>query len=160
MSQVEILKQNGYDFLWIDGYLWMWNIPIEQELQKKMAEVAYGDVLVAGYGLGLVQGFLVANPKVDSVLTIEIRQEVVGLCREHYGEIHGKVIIGDFFEFLREDDKVYDCAIGDTWEDIIPERLEEYKRFKVRARELIKPDGKILAWGSDYFEYLIEKEKG
>lgn len=36
--KVEILTQKNYNFLWIDDYLWMWDIPVEQALQKKIAE--------------------------------------------------------------------------------------------------------------------------
>jgi len=46
MSKVEILQQKGYNFLWIDKNLTMWDIPIERKIQKKIAEQAFGDVLV------------------------------------------------------------------------------------------------------------------
>ena len=35
--KVEILEQKGHKFLWINDYLWMWDIPVEQMLQKKIA---------------------------------------------------------------------------------------------------------------------------
>lgn len=33
--KVQILKQNGYNFLWINDYLWMWDIPIERKKDAK-----------------------------------------------------------------------------------------------------------------------------
>ena len=47
--KVELLKQKGHTFLWLDDYLWMWDIPIERKIQKSIANKAYGKVLVAGY---------------------------------------------------------------------------------------------------------------
>jgi len=154
---IELLKQKGYNFLWINDYLWMWDIPIERASQKRIADNSYGDVLVAGYGLGIVQKYLLQNKKVTSITTVEIHPEVEKICKEEYGKIYGdKIIIGDFYKFdttLR-----YDCVIGDIWEDIIPEQLERYKKFKTKAEQMLKPTGKILAWGKDFFEYLIKEE--
>lgn len=157
MSKVEILIQNEHPFLWIDGDLWMWDIPVEQKMQKRIADQAFGKVLVAGYGLGIVQRFLVQNPEVSSTTTIEIQPKVLELCKKHYGEIHGIAAVGDFYRDLFY--TKYDCIIGDIWADIIPDNLSDYKVFKEKALTLLRPGGKIMAWGAEYYEYLIEKEK-
>jgi len=156
MAEVQILKQNGYNFLWIEGYLWMWDIPVEVEIQNKIAEQAFGDVLVAGYGLGIVQESLIKNLKVKSLLTVESIPEVIEKCKKVYEKINGNVKIDNFYNF--ETNKKYDCIIGDIWEDIIPNSLNEYVKFKRKAQSLLKPDGKILAWGKDFFEYLLHSK--
>ncbi len=154
---VEILQMKGNNFLWIDDYLWMWDIPTEQEIQKGIAAKAYGNVLVVGYGLGLVQMYCKRNPCIDRLLTLEKNKDVVGICRRVFGEIYGKCKVIDFYKF--ETDVKFDCIIGDIWKEIVPESLDEYKRFKNQAEKFLKLGGKIFAWGQDYFEYLIEKEK-
>ena len=145
MPEVEILQQKNYNFLWVDGALWMWDIPVEQEAQESIAQKAFNDVLVAGYGLGIVQRHLLENPKVNSVLTVEKIPGVINECKRTYGKLFGDVEIGDFYKY--HSDKRFDCIIGDMWEDMIPNSLKLYKKFKDKAQELIKPDGKILAWG-------------
>ena len=156
MVKVEILQQKGYNFLWINKYLWMWDIPVERLAQKKIAEQARGNVLVAGYGLGIVQKFLLKNPKVNSFLTIEIFPEVIQKCKENYKKIYGEFVICDFYDY--KTNKKYDCVIGDIWEDIVPESLNDYIKFKKKAQSLLKPNGKMLAWGKDFFEYLLVKK--
>ncbi len=160
--KVEIIKQNGYNFLWIDNYLWMWDIPIERKMQKKIADQAYGDVLVVGYGLGIVQRYLTDNPKVNSIVTVEKHKEVIEACRKEYGRYYGSINCKDFYDFISdvvpERRKKWDCIVGDIWEDIIPEQLPNYKKFKRTALKILKPSGKLLGWGKEYFEYLIEKE--
>ena len=156
-KSVEILEQNGYHFLWIDGQLWMWDIPAEVELQKAQANEAYGDVIVAGYGLGLVQGALFDNEKVKSVLTIEIEPRIKLVCGNTFGTICGKIIVDDFYEYQTR--KKYDCVIGDIWPEISSEHLDLYKKFKVKALTMLKPDGKIIGWGAEYYEYLIQQEQ-
>ncbi len=156
MVKVEFLKyNNSYSFLWIDGYLWMWDTPQERELQKELAENSHGDVLVVGYGLGIVQAYLEKNPNVKSVTSVEKYEEVIQKCKKEFGEVTGEVIITDFYDLL--EDKKYDCVIGDIWPDINAKFLKDYLDFKEKSGKILKKGGKILAWGEDYFEYLIEK---
>ena len=152
---IEILQQKGHNFLWINNYLMMWDIPIERKIQKEIADKAFGKVLVVGYGLGIVQNYLTENLKVKSVLTIEKFQKVIDKAEETYGKVYGEINIEDFYDYQTEEK--FDCIIGDICEDIIPEALEDYKKFKHKAQQLINSNGKILAWGQEFFEYLIKK---
>jgi len=158
--EVEILKQNGHNFLWIDKELWMWDVYQEDKIQKGLAEQASGDVLVVGYGLGLVHKHLLENKKVSSITTIEKYEEVIEACKSAGLPIIGGVMIGDFL--LEKGESTFDCVIGDIWTDIVPSELNTYKAFKNKALEYVPKSGivddKILAWGKDYFEYLINKK--
>lgn len=154
-KKIEILKQNGYYFLWENKKMWMWDIPIERKIQSKIAKKAFGGVLIVGYGLGLVHRYLKKNKKVNYILTIEKNKKVIDSCKKTFGKLYGDVIISDFFKFKTK--KKFDCIIGDTWDEIDEESLPEYKKFKRTAQKFLKPKGKILAWGKDYFEYLIKK---
>lgn len=156
MPKVEILQQNGGHFLWVDGYLWMWDIPIEREAQKEVADQALGDVLVAGYGLGIVQQYLLQNPNVKSVTTVEIFKDVVSEAERVYGKIYGSIEIGDFHNFPEA--RKFDVVVGDIWEDLVPAALDQYRKFKGKAEKLLKPNGKILAWGQEFMEYLLKSE--
>jgi len=153
--KIEILEQHGYHFLWIDDQLWMWDIPDESKYQKVIADQACGNVLVAGYGLGVIQKYLEQNPKVKSVHTIELYQGVIDVCREHFGEIYGSHSIGDFFELCPADVNNIDCVVGDVWVDIVPESLAAYCEFKEVALSVVEDKDKIFAWGQDFFEYLL-----
>ena len=157
MVKVEILKQCGYNFLWIDGKLWMWDVPQEVKAQASLAKQCFGDVLVVGYGLGVIHRFLRKMPEVSTITSIEKYREVLEVvCRTNGGEVIGKVLIDDFYEAILSPD--FDCIVGDIWIDICPEMLVDYKRFKERALMWLKPGGKVLGWGSDYYEYLIGLE--
>jgi len=156
MVKIEILEHGNNKFLFLDDYLWMWDLPQEKELQKDIAKQAFGDVLIAGYGFGIVTEFSLRNPKVRSVTTVEKHKEIIDKM-ESLGEIYGKIVINDFFD-MPEDQK-FDCIIGDTWAEIDQRFLEEYLEFKEKAQKLLKPGGKILAWGKDYFEFLLEHKR-
>ena len=154
-KKVEILNHNNHKFMFVDGYLWMWDTPQETELQEDLAKKAFGDILVAGYGLGILPKFLLENPSVKSVTIVEIYKEVIEKMKE-LGKIHGKIIICDFYSL--PEDKKYDCVIGDIWPDIDAKFLGDYVKFKKKSKRLLKKNGKIFAWGKDYFEYLLKKK--
>jgi spermidine synthase len=135
----------------------MWDTPQERELQKDLAKQASGDVLVAGYGFGILTKFLLKNPKVKSVTTVEKYKEVIEKMRE-FGLIYGKIIMKDYYDL--PEDKKYDYVIGDIWPDIDAKFLKDYIKFKNKAKKLLRSNGKILAWGKDFFEYLIKNKKG
>ena len=148
-AKVEILQQRGYNFLWIDDELWMWDIPEEVASQQYVANKAYGDILVAGYGLGVVQRCLEANPLVNSIISVECNSEVLRECRRVYGKLTGRVIHGDFLKY--EDGVRYDCIVGDIWLEYGTQRdVESYKHFKEHAKSLIKKNGLILGWGAGF----------
>lgn len=155
MAKVEILQYKNHKFLFIDDYLWMWDLPAEQEIQKDIANQAFGDVLVAGYGFGIVTKLSLDNPKVKSVTTVEKNNEVIEEVKK-LGPIYGKIIIKDFFD-MPEDQK-FDCIIGDTWAEIDAKFLNDYVMFKNKVQKLLKPNGLFLGWGKDYFEYLLDKK--
>lgn len=150
--EVEILEQKGFHFLWINGYLWMWDIPEEIKDQREIAKKAFGDVLVAGYGLGVVQKHLLINRRVKSLLTVEKYKEVIGECRRVYRTIHGDVIIANFYRFRT--DRKFDCIIGDIWPDQAKRHLKLYLKFKEKAKTLLRENGIILGWGMDFLEHL------
>ena len=154
MKKIEILDYKGHKFMFIDGYLWMWDIPRERNLQKDLANKAFGNVLIAGYGFGILTEYCLKNPKVKSVTTVEKYREVIDKMKE-YGKIFGKIIINDFYE-LSENQK-FDCVIGDIWPDIDAEFLTDYVNFKNKSEKLLNRDGLLLAWGKDYYEFLLMK---
>ncbi len=156
MVKVDLLDYKNHRFLFIDDYLWMWDTPQETDLQKELADKAFGSVLVAGYGLGILPKFLVGNPKVKSVTTVEKYSEVIDKMKE-IDKIYGKVIISDFYD-LPNNEK-YDCIIGDIWPDIDAKFLKDYVDFKEKSLKILNKNGEILAWGREYFEFLLKTKK-
>ena len=153
--KIEIVRHTNHRFMFIDGYLWMWDTPQEKLLQEELAKQAYGDVLVAGYGFGILTQAILKNPKVKSVTTAEKYNEVIKKISES-GRVYGKIIISDFYK-LPEKQK-FDCVAGDIWPDIDSGFLDDYVKFKKKSKKLLKKNGKILAWGKDYFEYLLRQK--
>lgn len=133
----------------------MWDLPGERLAMVALASRAHGDVLVAGYGLGLVQAELLKNRGVTSVLTVEICSDVLDECRRVFGELHGEVVVDDFFELC--EGHRFDCVLGDIWLDIAPEYIQEYLNFRRKAERLLRPGGQVLAWGDECFKVWLDR---
>lgn len=157
MAKIEILEHGKDRFLYIDRYLWMWNVQYERELQQDLAEQAHGDVLVAGYGFGIVQEFLAKNKNVTSITTVEKYSEVIDYCKKHDSPLHGEIVLKDFYDYAPKGRK-FNCIIGDIWPDIAPKFLGNYIAFKEKALTLLKDNGLLLAWGKEFYEYMLDKK--
>lgn len=144
-APVTITRYDGIRTLYHSGVFWMNDCQAHRESMQALAAAAFGDVLVAGYGLGLVQRALLDNPRVSSVLTVEINPEVIAAMTREDGRIWGGVEIADFYQW-ESGGRRFDCVIGDTWADCTAEYAEEFDDFRARAPLLLKPGGKVLAW--------------
>ncbi|MBT4277423.1 hypothetical protein HOD96_01615 [Candidatus Falkowbacteria bacterium] len=156
MSQIEIIEHKNHKFMFLDDYLWMWDTPQEKELQEDLAKQAYGDVLIAGYGFGILSKYALDNKNIKTVNTVEKYQIVIDKMKE-FGHIYGDITINDYYDLPEE--KKYDCIIGDIWPDIDAKFLDDYIKFKNKSNQILKKGGKLLAWGGDYYEYLINSKK-
>ncbi len=163
MPKIEIFTLKQDVFLYINDYLWMWDTEQEREEQREIAEQAYGSVLVAGLGLGVVHRYLKENPRVTSIFTVEKEIGLLEKVEEHYGEKRlggGAYCVHDFYTYNPNLRSIkWNCIIGDIWPDLTPRCLPDYIRFKEHAETLLQPNGRILAWVGDFFEYLIEKAR-
>ena len=92
---------------------------------------ARGHVVVGGLGLGLIHSFLILNPRVKSVTTIEIAPELRYLVwpyvRTH---LNDELIIGDFYDIMQKLDRadtiITDFIFGSqndkNWQELVDQR--------------------------------------
>jgi hypothetical protein len=128
----------------------MTDVPCEHAQMRACCANLFGDVLVAGLGLGLAVHLLARKRRVTSVTVVELSGEVIDLVWDHTDHRgKGVVIQADAFDFLRsERGKAYDSALLDTWQGdneatffktVLPMRRLAAKRVR----------GPITAWNED-----------
>jgi hypothetical protein len=120
-GSVEIKKENRYIYLNHSGETWhQFNIQNQRELHEQWStyDLAYGDVLISGFGFGHMAQWLANKSEVSSVTVIEISQDVIDAFMES-NQLNNKVriIIGDANTLKL--DKHYDCVILDHISNII-----------------------------------------
>lgn len=144
-------NERRFDVLFVNSRPLMWDTAAERAGQAEMLKDCHGDVLVAGYGLGVGQRILMANPRVNKVTTVEKYIEVISACSAHYGTVSGSYVIADIFDFLNNiaDQIKWEFIVGDIWSGSPMADVAGYKKFRKAATPHLKPGGKIVLGGRD-----------
>ena len=147
---VDIKNVGKYKALLVNGYLWMMNDENEFLYIEEAVSKCKGNILIAGYGLGLLYERLKDYPnKIDIV---EISKDVVDKVGINL-RLGDNLIIGDFLKY--KFDKKYDTVLVDIWLDWSKETYEKiYKPAIRKAREILNSDGMIWAWGEQEMQRL------
>jgi len=114
---------------------------------QEEAQKFSGDVLVAGLGLGLFQEYILQNPNVTSVTTIEISQQVIDEYEKYkptiFNNTKHQVICGDYFDYVKNTQVKYDGIFGDIWPFSSISCFLEVKGFREVSKKVLRSEGII-----------------
>lgn len=116
------------------GLLVMSDTEYEIRSNKEVLDKAYGDVLLIGLGINLINDKVLDLPRTNTVDTIEINSWVIQNIPSRTNIIHGDFMTYNF-------DKKYDTI----WFDPFCTGCSEEPLKKV-----LKPEGQLLSWNSKY----------
>ena len=148
--------------LTIKGETWMVSDWLHYSGMEDLAAASKGRVLVAGLGLGMLTKFLMMNPKVDAVTTVERSSDVSGLVYPQlslWNNVRSRLIKADFYKYVEENRDTYDTIILDLW--VIGENATSEERSAVyhdvvkavAICECYHPEAKLYVWGSRNRKY-------
>lgn len=121
-KDIDIVKNSHYKSpkygLFNKGVQWMM---LDQNTNKEIKEfysqydMAYGDVLLTGFGFGILASWLASKPEVKSVTVIEISQDIVDIFLMN-NTLSPKIniIVADASKY--ETSQHYDCLFLDHYE--------------------------------------------
>lgn len=114
-GSIEIEKKNNYYFLKHSGIQWnVYNKRNMREYHEQWSgyDLAYGDVLLSGFGFGQMATWVASKPEVKSVTVIEKCSDVVtAFLANNDMPSNLTVVIDDAWNYTT--DKKYDCIIWD-----------------------------------------------
>jgi len=125
IGNVEI-KKIKYEYqLLVDNVRWMLaNTISAQEIKEFYSsyDLAEGDVLLSGFGFGILPQWIASKDSVKSVTVVEMNKEVVALFKiNNTLDSKIKIVISDIREY--KDNSLYDWAIFDHYElDRVPSK--------------------------------------
>ena len=139
-------------------------------LEKYVRQYAKGSVLDVGTGSGIQAITAVHNPKVKSVVALDIQKETIEYCKRNIINKKIKFFVSDLFEIFKKKDKLrkkFDTIIFNP--PYLPSELkvkdltieggkrgyEVIERFFNDVNDFLKVDGIILI----VFSSLTKKEK-
>jgi spermidine synthase len=137
-------------------YVIMSDSDFEKYSNEKYIQLAHGDVLILGFGLGFNIVPISKKPEVTSVTVLEIEPEVISLVASQIAlNEKVKIIIGDALTY--KPDRFYDCIFWDI--DPSPQRVREVELSGINTEPVsayspyLKPGGIVEAWNGDYGRY-------
>lgn len=149
------LKAGKYVKLLIDDEVVMSDTTMEKMTNANFIYNAYGDVLIAGLGLGLIINPLLEKEEVTSITIIEKNQNVIDLVGPYYNNPKINIINGDIFTWKPPKGKKWDTIYFDIWSDRCSDNIKEMKtlhrRFGKRVNRENGKRGYINSWYRDYF---------
>ena len=139
--------------LYIRGSLVMSDTEHERQSNwDLLSESHFGDILIAGLGLGMVLLPILAREKVTSVTVIELSQDAIDLVVPRIKAAAGDnadkltVIPADIFEWKPPRGARYHTIYFDIWKDICRDNLPDMKRLHQKFRRRKIKGGWMSSW--------------
>lgn len=117
----------------------------ERDTNREVVNAAHGDVLIAGLGLGMVICPIAQKGEVNSIVVIEISQDVINLVepyiREYLGDNAEKIeiICADIFEYVPT--QKFDVIYFDIWGSFSGDDYESTKKLHRKFSRALNRDG-------------------
>lgn len=147
------VKAGTFAQLFISGSLVMSDTEHERQSNWGVLRESYfGDILIAGLGLGMVLLPILARENVTSVTVIELSQDTVDLVVPHIKAAAGKdadkltVIQGDIFEWKPPRGARYHTIYFDIWGDICQDNLPAMRKLHQKFRRRKLKGGWMSSW--------------
>lgn len=150
------------------GGIMMSDTPMERNTNRGFIQKANGDVIIFGLGLGLVILPLLKKENVQSILVVELYQDLIDLVepilKKHDTKNKLTIVQGDCFEYHKviPKEKKFDCVYGDIWINICTDNYDEMKLLTKNWKNKINrnnPNSFIDHWMKDFLKSEIQKEK-
>lgn len=117
-NDIDIIKNEDSFALYNKGIRWM---TLDLKTNKQIKEfysqydMAYGNVMLTGFGFGLLTSWLDSKPNVESITVVEISEDVVkAFLKNNKLSDKVKIVIKDASEY--KDVGRYDCLFLDHYE--------------------------------------------
>ncbi len=86
LGPVDVLEDQGVYRLFVDGNKWLYYDSSTRQAALELiahVDLAYGDVVTTGLGLGLREQLLLANPNVSSIRVVEQSQDLIDFHQQN-----------------------------------------------------------------------------
>jgi predicted membrane-bound spermidine synthase len=146
-----------YVKLYVNGQLYMSDTDMERSSNQSFVQHAYGDVMVAGLGIGLILNALrekIDSGDVRSITVYEKYQDVIDVVGPKLSDLPIKIVCADILEYRPPKDEHYDTIYFDIWPDINTKNLKEIYTLHRRWIHRLNPGGWINSWMEEHLQYM------
>jgi len=149
--------QGKYTRLLVGGRLVMSDTRMEHMTNYEVVRRAYGSVLIAGLGLGMILHPILNKEEVESVTVIEKYAYVISLVQPTVAHPKLTIINADIYEWKAAKGTKFDTLYFDIWADLSTDNLEDMRKLHCKFRLYKHIDGWMESWRR---EWLKAKKRG
>jgi len=129
---------------------------MEQATNIEFVRKAKGDVLIAGFGLGMVVLAIQNKPEVTSITVVEINQELVDFIKPNLPlNDKVKIIVSDIHDY--EPTIIFDTVYCDIWNHISGDNYDEMNNLSEKFFEA--STGGVYHWRYERTDELHDEEE-
>jgi spermidine synthase len=127
--------------------LWMIEDEIK-ELSKQIGNSPTGNCLEIGLGLGMASQYILSQPEVIHLTTVEINPDVIEVQKQvnKIDNIHHTILCGNGLDFMLQTEEQYEFIFFDHYALIDEDTLEMLNVYNLVANDILTPKGIIKAW--------------
>ena len=148
LKQYESLQPGIYVRLTSSYTGWMDDSHYERQTNEAFLQAAFGDVLIAGLGLGMLPTALLRDPSIRSVTVLEIQPEIIDLVHPHIRDPRLTVLRVDATRPPFRG-RHFDSIYLDIWPDINGRNWPPMKALLDDYRAYARDGGIVMAWLED-----------
>lgn len=149
--------------LYVNGELMMSDTDMEKRTNYDFIRNAYGDIMIAGLGIGLILDNLrdkIKSKEVKSITIYEKYQDVIDLISPKFSDLPIRFICEDILSYKPQKDEKYDTIYFDIWPTIDYERnLPQIKLLHNRWKSHKKnKDSWMNSWMKEFMQNQKRKD--
>ena len=114
---------------------------------RPFMELATGNILISGLGLGMVLNGCLKKPEVAHATVIEISPDVINLVGNYYQDLYGDrltIINADIMEWKPPKGTKYDFVWHDIWDSLCGDNVKEMSYLHRKFGKIAEIQG---SWG-------------
>lgn len=130
----------------------MSDTPMERRTNRMFVDVAKGDVLIAGLGIGMILWPIFQKEDVEAVTVVELEPDVIEMVEPVFQPIAEeagidlRVVQASIFDWPLPKDTMWDTIYFDIWSDISGDNWSEMKKLNRRFSRRLNVGGWKGAW--------------
>jgi hypothetical protein len=137
-----------------DGNTWMSDNMFEVDSNLGAVELARGDVLIGGLGIGMLP--ILIRDKVNSIDIVELSQDVIDLVFHQVANEKMHIIHDEICHYLTSTEKKYDLVCVDIWQNtFLP--VWDIVGMKGLAQRCLKPGGTVWCWLEEMYQHRLKE---
>lgn len=140
-----------------DGSALMTDTPYEVETNRKAIQLAQGDILDCGLGIGYFPYYASKKKRVESITIVEKEQGIIDLVYPLIKNEKTQIICTDAKKFLKTNKKKFDMIHIDFEGGMLP--IKSIDSLRELAQRNLKSNGKIIIWQEDLWEIVKKNIK-